>query len=89
METCYVVLTFKSGDEILWCDHLSETSSAVLLHGTICFLMFNEMKFRILYEFLFLALLRVKGLNNSPCLCQRVQILPPHLFECDNQYRNE
>ena len=37
METCNVVLTFESVDEILWCDHLNETSSAVLLHGTICF----------------------------------------------------
>ena len=27
--------TFKSVDEILWCDHSNETSSAVLSHGTI------------------------------------------------------
>ena len=26
----YVVLTFESVDEILWCDHSNETSSAVL-----------------------------------------------------------
>ena len=39
METCSVVLTFESVDEILWCDHSNETSSAVLLHGTI--LLFN------------------------------------------------
>ena len=32
---CKVVLTFESVDEILWCDHLNETSSAVLPHGTI------------------------------------------------------
>ena len=38
METCSVVLTFESVDEILWCDHSNETSLAVLLHGTICFL---------------------------------------------------
>ena len=31
----YVVLTFEFVDEILWCDHSNETSSAVLLHGTI------------------------------------------------------
>ena len=31
----YVVLTFESVDEILWCDHSNETSSAVLSHGTI------------------------------------------------------
>ena len=48
METCSVVLTFESVDEILWCDHSNETSSAVLLHGTICFLIFCKMKFGIL-----------------------------------------
>ena len=37
MEACSVVLTFQSVDEILWCDHSNETSSAVLLHGTVCF----------------------------------------------------
>ena len=31
----YVVLTFESVDEILWRYHSSETSSAVLSHGTI------------------------------------------------------
>ena len=31
----YVVLTFKSVNEILWCYHSNETSSAVLSHGTI------------------------------------------------------
>ena len=30
-----VVLTFESVDEILWCDHSNETSSAVLSRGTI------------------------------------------------------
>ena len=30
-----VVLTFESVDEILWCYHLNETSSAVLSHGAI------------------------------------------------------
>ena len=37
IETCSVVLTFESVDEILWCDHSNETSLAVLLHGIICF----------------------------------------------------
>ena len=37
METCSVVLTFKSVNQILWCDHSNETSLAVLLYGTICF----------------------------------------------------
>ena len=32
----YVVLTFVSVDEILWCDHSNETSSVVFSHGTIC-----------------------------------------------------
>ena len=31
----YVVLTFESVDEILWCYHSNETSSAVLSYGTI------------------------------------------------------
>ena len=30
-----VVLTFESVDEILWCNHSNETSSAVLSHGAI------------------------------------------------------
>ena len=37
METCNVVLTFESVDEILWCDHSNETSSAVLLLGPLVF----------------------------------------------------
>ena len=37
METCNVVLTFESVDEIIWHDHSNETSWAVLLHGTIPF----------------------------------------------------
>ena len=40
METCSVVLTFESVDEILWCDHSNKTSQAVLLHGTIIFFFF-------------------------------------------------
>ena len=42
METCSVVLTFESVDEILWCDHSNETSSAVLLYGNICFSIFYK-----------------------------------------------
>ena len=30
-----VILTFESVDEILWCYHSNETSSAELSHGTI------------------------------------------------------
>ena len=51
METCSVVLTFESVDKILWCDHSNETSSAVLLHGTICF--FNILQKRNLRVFHF------------------------------------
>ena len=51
METCSVVLTFESVYEILWCDHSNETSSAVLLHGTICFSIFLPNEIGILYEF--------------------------------------
>ena len=36
MEICDVVLTFKSVDEILWCDHSNEISLAVLSQGTVC-----------------------------------------------------
>ena len=45
METRNVVLTFESVDEILWCDHSNETSSPVLLHGTMCFSIFHQIKF--------------------------------------------
>ena len=48
---CNVVLTFESVDEILWCDHSNENSSAVLLHGTIRFSIFHKMKFRIFLGF--------------------------------------
>ena len=40
METCSVVLTFKSIYKNLWHDHSNETSLAVLLHGTICFFLY-------------------------------------------------
>ena len=50
MKTCSVVLTFESVDEILWCDHSNETSSAVLLHGNICFSIFYKIKFGIFLD---------------------------------------
>ena len=50
MKIYNVILTFEFVDEILWCDHLNETSSAVLLHGTICFSVFYKMKFGIFLE---------------------------------------
>ena len=43
-----VVPMFESVDEILWCDHSNDTSPAVLLHGTICFVGFEKIKFRSL-----------------------------------------
>ena len=51
METCYVVLSFESADQILWCDHSNKTSPSVFLHGTICFSIFYKMKFGIFLEF--------------------------------------
>ena len=35
METFEVILTFESVDDFLWCDYSNETSSVVLLRGTI------------------------------------------------------
>jgi len=45
-----VILTFESVDEILWCDHSNELSSAVLSHGTIYILGFYKIKFGIRLE---------------------------------------
>ena len=59
METCSVVLTFESVDEILWCDHSNKTSLAVLLYGTICFSIFYKMKIGIFFKVRALALLVV------------------------------
>ena len=59
METFNVVLIFESVDEILWCDHSNEIFLGVLLHGTICFVRFEKMKFGISLKFLLWPLLRV------------------------------
>ena len=40
METCKVVLTFESADEILRCDDSIETFSAISFHGTLCSFLF-------------------------------------------------
>ena len=53
METFGIVLTFESVDEILWCDHLNETSLVVLLHGTICFSIFYKTKFNFFHSWEF------------------------------------
>ena len=50
METCNVVLTFESVDEILWCDHSNKTSLTVLLHGNIFFSILYEINFGIFLE---------------------------------------
>ena len=53
-----MVLSFESVDEITRCDHSSETSLAVLLHGAI-----YNLKIGTCLEFSFWALLSVKGLS--------------------------
>ena len=45
METCSVILTFESVDEILWYGHSNETSLVVLLYGSICFSIFYKIKY--------------------------------------------
>ena len=57
--TVSVVLTFESVDENLWRDNSNQTSSAVLLHDTICLSIFCEKKIGIFLELLFLTLLGV------------------------------
>ena len=65
MEFCKVTLTFEFVDEILWCDHSSESSLPVLTHGAICFSKFHKMKCGNLVEICFRLNLAVKGLSNS------------------------
>ena len=67
-------LTFESVNEILWCDHSNETSSAVLLYGAIYFSIFYKIKFGIFFEFRCFALFGVKGLKELRCTS--VQCLP-------------
>ena len=50
MDTFKVVLAFESVDEILWCDHSSKTSFAVLSHGTIYIEVFDNKKFGMCLE---------------------------------------
>ena len=51
METFKVLLPFESVDEIRWYDYSNETSSAVVLHGTIYIEVFYKMKFEICFKF--------------------------------------
>ena len=46
----YVVLTLEYVDEILWCEHSKEASSAVLSNGTICFEAFYKATSEILFN---------------------------------------
>ena len=60
METCSVVLTFESVDEILWCDYSNETSLKGIFSRYHFFLnIFYKMKFGIFLIF-WGALLGVK-----------------------------
>ena len=42
VQSCKMVLTFETVDEILWYDYPHQTSLAVLSHRTICFLEFYK-----------------------------------------------
>ena len=59
IEACSVVLTFKSVDEILWCDHPNETSSTGLLHGSILFQYFKDQS----WDFSWILILGVNELK--------------------------
>ena len=48
---------------ILWSDHSNKTSLPAILHGTICFSKFYEMKLEIFVEFCPWPHLAVKGLS--------------------------
>ena len=64
-DICGIVLTFETVNEILRCDHANETSSAVLSHGTICFVGFekNLINLAFFIKFLLRQLIGVKGLK--------------------------
>ena len=51
LETVKVILTSECVDEILWCDHSNETSSAELTLGSIYILVLYKMKFGIGLKF--------------------------------------
>ena len=65
METCSVVLSFKSFNEILWCDNSNETSLAASLHGTICSSIFYKMKFGIFFGILIFDTLGSERANQT------------------------
>ena len=51
-----------------------ETTSAVLLHGNICFTIFYKMKFGIFLEFLSLTLFGVQALGIIICVCDAIKL---------------
>ena len=57
----YVVQTFESVDQILWCYRSNETSPTVLSNGTIYFQHFTRWNLEILLHFNFCPFLGVKG----------------------------
>ena len=69
-----MTLTFESVDEILWCDHSSESSLPVHSHDAICLSKFLKMKFANLVEICLWPHLAGKGLNVRVCQkkCQRI-----------------
>lgn len=50
-------VTFESVDKILWCDYSNETSTTILLKGTICFSAIYEMNSGNFVEFWLYSLL--------------------------------
>ena len=65
MEFCKMTLKFNSVGEILWCDHLNESSLPVLTLGAFSYSKFHKMRFENLVEICFWLNLAVKGLRNS------------------------
>ena len=75
METCSVVLTFESVNEILWCDHSNETSLAVRLHGTNCFSIFYKKKFGIFFNYVAFGIPGGKMVNKQWFVCRNQDTL--------------
>ena len=65
METCKVVLTFESADEILWCDDSIETFSPILVFMVHCALLFFFFSFRNCVEIWLWSQLGLKWLRPS------------------------
>ena len=63
MKSCQVVLTFESADEILWCDHSNETSSAVLSHGKIYIDMYVFLTFKSVWMKSYSVTIQMKPLQ--------------------------